>query len=134
MAKTDAGKVKQMSNEFAGLEVKMGQFLSQYQSTIMVVGQVGMAVTGINSVITGMRALASATGNTTLAMNGFKAAQASFAAMGTLVSAAINGTTLSLAGLRTAIRGTILSLGLIGVAYLAVSEAFSYLAEKFNFF
>lgn len=134
MAKTDAGKVKQMSNEFAGLEVKMGQFLSQYQSTIMVVGQVGMAVTGINSIVTGMRALATATGLTTLAMNGFKAAQASFAAMGTLINAAINGTTLSLTELRIAIRGTIMSLGLIGVAYLAASEAFSYLSEKFNLF
>lgn len=134
MSKTDAGKMKQLSNEFSGLETKMGQFLSQYQSTIMVLGQVGMAVTGIGSVINGMRALASATGLTTLAVNGFRAAQASFAAMSTLLSAAINGTTMSLAGLRTAIRGTIMSLGLIGVAYLAVSETISYLTEKVGLF
>ena len=61
MAKTDAGHVKQMANTFGGLQVKVGQFLSQYQNMIAAVGNAGMAVTGIVSIGTAMRGLISVT-------------------------------------------------------------------------
>lgn len=132
LANTDAGKMKQASNEIGGLQVKMGQFFSQYQTFIMAFGQIGMAVSGIASITAGMRALSSAIGLTTLATKGLQVAQASFAAMSSLINAAINGTTLSLTALRAGIRGTITSLGLIGIAYIAISEAVSALIETFD--
>ena len=58
-----------------------------------------------------------------IAQKAFTIAQTSFAAMGTLVTSTITGTTLSLQALRAGIKGTIVSLGLVGVAYLAVSTA-----------
>lgn len=61
MAKTDAGHVKQIANTFGGLQVKVGQFLSQYQNMIAAVGNAGMAVTGIVSIGTAMRGLISVT-------------------------------------------------------------------------
>lgn len=130
MAKTDAGKAKQAANNIGALQVKLGQFFSQYQGTIMLVGQVGSAVSGIGMLLSGIKALTTATGVATLATKAWSTAQASFSAMGTLVNAVINGTTLSVTQLRIAIRGTILSLGLAGVAYFAVSEAVSFFAEK----
>lgn len=132
MAKTDAGKAKQAANDFGSLQVKIGAFFSQYQEGIMIMGQVGMAVSGMGTLITGIKAVVSATGLATIATKTWEVAQASFAAMSTLVTAAINGTTLSVTELRVAIKGTILSLGIIGVAVFALNEAITFLAQKFG--
>ena len=121
LAETDAGKVKQMANEFGGLQVKVGQFFAEYQNVIAGVGQVGMAVSGITSLGSAIMGLWKGLGLATLASKAFGAAQVSFSAMGSLVTAMINGQTLSLTALRAGIKGTIMSLGLIGVAYMAVS-------------
>ena len=132
LAKTDAGKAKQAANDIGSLQVKLGQFFSQYQGTIMLVGQVGSAVSGLGMLASGIMAVSKATGIAALATRAWSAAQASFGAMSTLVTAAINGTTLSVTELRIAIKGTILSLGLVGVAIFAVNEAVSFLAQKFG--
>ena len=132
MAKTDAGKAKQAANDFGSLQVKIGAFFSQYQEGIMIMGQVGMAVSGMGTLITGIKAVVSATGLATIATKTWEVAQASFAAMSTLVTAAINGTTLSVTELRVAIKGTILSLGIIGVAVFSLNEAITFLAQKFG--
>lgn len=121
LAETDAGKVKQMANEFGGLQVKVGQFFMEYQNVIAGVGQIGIAIAGITSLSSAVVGLSKALGLTTLASKAFAAAQVSFSAMGSLVTAMINGQTLSLTALRAGIKGTIMSLGLIGVAYMAVS-------------
>lgn len=123
LAETDAGKVKQMANEFGGLQVKVGQFFMEYQNVIAGAGQIGMAIAGITSLGSAVVGLSKAFGLTTLASKAFAAAQVSFSAMGSLVTAMINGQTLSLTALRAGIKGTIMSLGLIGVAYMAVSTA-----------
>ena len=134
LAQTDAGKVKQMANEFGGLQVKVGNFFAQYQNVIAGVGQVGMAVSGVASLGSAVMGLWKAFGLATAASKIFAIAQASFAATGTLVTAAINGQTLSLTALKAGIRGTIASLGLVGIAYMAVSTIVEALTDKLGLF
>ena len=128
LAQTDPGKVKQMSNSFGSVQVKIGSFFAQYQDVISGVGQVGMAVAGVTSIATALRGLCTAFGVTTLAGKVWAIAQATFSTAGTFVTAVITGQTISLAALRTGIRATIASLGLIGIAYMAVSTAVEALA------
>ena len=47
LAKTDAGKAKQLANSFSGVMVNIGKALMPYQSMITQFGQLGMAVTGV---------------------------------------------------------------------------------------
>lgn len=134
MAKTDAGRMKQASNELGGLQVKLGRLFSQYQGSIMLMGQAGAAVTGIGSITSGLVAFVRATGLATVATKAFRAVQASFAAMGPLITATINGTTLSVTALRNAIRGAMMSLGLIGAAVAVGGAALNWLIDKLDLF
>ena len=130
LAKTDAGKVKQLSNEFGGLQAKVGKFFSDYQNVIAGIGQVGMAVSGIAALSAAVKGLWTALGLATVATKLFSMVQVSFQGMSTLVTAAITGQTLSVTALRTAIKGTILSLGLIGVAYMGLSAIIESVASS----
>jgi len=47
LAKTDAGKAKQLANSFGGTLVNIGKALMPYQSLIAQFAQLGMAVTGV---------------------------------------------------------------------------------------
>lgn len=47
LAKTDAGKAKQLANSFGGVLTNIGKALMPYQSMIAQLGQLGMAVTGV---------------------------------------------------------------------------------------
>lgn len=130
LAQTDPGRVKQMANSFGGLQVKIGSFFAEYQNVIAGIGQVGMAIAGITSLGSAVAGLWKALGLATVASKVFTVAQVSFAAMGNLVTAAVNGQTLSLTALRAGIKGTIASLGLIGLAYMAVSTVIEAVCEK----
>ena len=72
MAKTDAGKAKQLANAFGGLQVKVGKFFSEYQSSIAIIGQIGMAVTAIGMVSSALRGLVGRLGLVTLATSSFR--------------------------------------------------------------
>ena len=134
LAQTDAGKVKQMANDFAGVQVKIGSFFAPYQDILAGAGQLGMAVSGIAALGSAVTGLWKAFGLATVSSKVFAIAQASFAAMGELVTATITGQTLSLAALRRGIMGTIASLGLVGMAYMALSSVVGIVAEKTGLF
>lgn len=72
MAKTDAGKAKQLANTFGGLQVKVGRFFSEYQSYIASIGQIGMAVTAIGTASSALRGLVGRLGLVTLATSSFR--------------------------------------------------------------
>lgn len=72
MAKTDAGKAKQLANAFGGLQVKVGRFFSEYQSYIAGIGQIGMAITAIGTVGSALRGLVGRLGLATLATSSFR--------------------------------------------------------------
>lgn len=55
LAKTDAGKAKQLANSFGGVMVNIGKALMPYQSMIAQFGQLGMAVTGVVQFGTAMK-------------------------------------------------------------------------------
>lgn len=134
LAKTDAGKAKQMANAFGDQQEKIGQALAKYQIYIQTIGEVGMAASGFLTVASAIGGMAKSLGLATIASKAWAVAQSSFAAAGTLVTAVINGQTLSLTALRAGIRGTIVSLGLIGVAYAAVSTAVAAVTERLGLF
>ena len=134
LAQTNAGRVKQMANEFGGVQVKIGNVFAEYQNLIAGVGQVGMAVSGVAALGSAVTGLWKALGLATVASKAFSVVQMSFAAMGQLVTATITGQTLSLTALRRGIMGTIASLGLIGMAYMALSSVVGIVAEKTGLF
>ena len=47
LAKTDAGRVKQLANSFGGVLTNIGKQLAPFQEYIALFGQMGMAVTGV---------------------------------------------------------------------------------------
>ena len=55
LAKTDAGKAKQLANSFGGVLTNIGKALMPYQSMITQFGQLGMAVTGVVQFGTALR-------------------------------------------------------------------------------
>lgn len=134
LAQTNAGRVKQMANEFGGVQVKIGNVFAEYQNLIAGVGQVGMAVAGVTSLGSALAGLWKALGLATVASKAFSVVQMSFAAMGQFVTATITGQTLSLTALRRGIMGTIASLGLFGMAYMALSSVIGIVAEKTGLF
>lgn len=73
MAKTDAGKAKQLANEFGGLQVKVGRFFSEYQSYIAAIGQIGLAVTAIGTVSSALSGLVTRMGLVALATRSYRA-------------------------------------------------------------
>lgn len=130
IAKTDAGKVKQQQNAFAGLEAQIGKVIGPYQELINTFGQIGFAVTGVMQMATALIGLVRATRLATLASKMWSVAQATFATAGQFLIAIINGQTMSLAAFRAGIRATIASLGIIGVAIAALNLVFEALTSS----
>ena len=123
LAKTDAGKAKQMANNFGDIQEAIGKTFAKYEPLMQGFSQLGIVVTSALQVGGAFLTLGKSINIASIAQKAFTIAQASFAAMGTLVTSTIAGTTLSLQALRAGIKGTIVSLGLVGIAYLAVSTA-----------
>lgn len=138
MAKTDAGKAKQAANEIGGLQVKLGQLFSQYQSAIMMFGQVGMAVTGIaqltNGIIGTVKALFSLTAVTQLATFNNRVATAVVRgftiAMG-MSTVSITGATIAVKALTWALRALEVA-SVIGTIFAGLSIAFDVMAGSAN--
>lgn len=128
LAKTDAGKAKQMANNFGDWQEELGKAFAKYEPLMQGFSQLGMVAASALQVGSAFLTLGKAVNIVSVAQKAFTIAQASFASMNNLVTASITGTTLSLQALRAGIKGTIVSLGLVGVAYLAVSAAVEALA------
>lgn len=134
LAATDAGKVKQASNEFGGLMKRIGEVLSPYQTLINQFAMFGMAVSSVLQVASAMTALGRAVGVTTIITKAATIAQGSFAAMLKLLRASATGAAVSMQTLRAGIAGTIISLGLIGIAYEALSAIVGVVVDKLGLF
>ena len=110
LAKTDAGRVKQMSNAFGGVLTNIGKQLAPFQDAIALFGQVGMAVTGVGQFGTalwgvGAAAVAGAgklaalvTGTTT-----WKVVAAGATAITNVLTASMTGAAVGATTLRTAL-------------------------------
>lgn len=129
MAKTDAGKAKQLANTFGGLQVKVGRFFSEYQSYIGAIGQIGMAVTAIGTVGSALSGLVTRIGLVTIATTSYRAvvsglksvlAAARIAAVEMAVAEQLEGkgalaAAVSTTIFKTAIRGLMIATG-VGAA------------------
>lgn len=76
LAKTDAGKAKQMANDFGDLQENIGRFFSQYETYLQGFSQLGIIASGLGSVTTALTGMMKALGITTLAQKGLNAAWA----------------------------------------------------------
>lgn len=129
MGATCGGKTKQMANAFQDVQESIGRALAQYKVFINSIGMIGMAVTGIASMYTAVSGLAKAIGLASVAQKVWAGVTASFTALQTLCSAALNGTTLSAQALTVAIRGSIAAMGIIGVVAVVIGQLASSLID-----
>ena len=102
LAQTDAGKAKQLANEFGGLKVRIGQVLSQYQGLINAAGMAGMFVTGIVQMTSAVMSLWKALGIATIAQRAFAVATATWSGIGNAARAVVVALQVNIAALGVA--------------------------------
>lgn len=102
LAETDAGKAKQLANEFGGLKVRIGQVLSQYQGLINAAGMAGMFVTGIVQMTSAVMSLWKALGIATIAQRAFAVATATWSGIGNAARAVVVALQINIAALGVA--------------------------------
>lgn len=127
LANTDAGKAKKAANEIGSLQVKLGKFFSEYQSGIMMMGQVGMAVSGFaqlaNGIIGTTKALFSFTTASSVAAFNNKIATSTVRGLTTalgLSTVSITGATIAVKALTWALRALEVA-SVIGAVFAGLS-------------
>lgn len=73
LAKTDAGKAKQMANDFGDMQESIGRFFSKYETLLQGFTQLGIIATGLSTVSTALVGLAKAIGITTVSSKALNA-------------------------------------------------------------
>lgn len=110
LAKTDAGRVKQLANSFGGVLTTIGKQLAPFQEYIALFGQIGMAVTGVvqfgtalwgvgAAAVAGAGKLAALIAGTTT----WKVAAAGATAITNVLTASMTGAAVGATTLRTAL-------------------------------
>lgn len=138
LAQTDAGKAKQMANNFGDVQEEIGKVLARWEPFLKSFSQIGMIAMGVgqvaNAVVGMTRAIISLTAsqaivnlNTRMAtsiVNGLSAAFTGSAISATAANAAIKGVTLTLRALEVATG--------IGIAIAAISAAVELLGNAMS--
>lgn len=121
LAKTDAGKVKQLQMYFGGLKVQLGQLLSPYQELISTVGQIGMAITGVVQMRSAVMGLGRALHLGSIVARAWNATAVRMRALFTAISATGRGAAVSMRTLRLAMQGLMIGTA-VGLALTALCE------------
>lgn len=126
LAKTDAGKQKQLENNLGDIKEQLGGMVQRLAPTITMLSQVTMAATGIRKLSSSIYATFAAIKNLGASMNVAKNIHASMVAVSRELTAsykgqAIGATTASVAtrALSVAIKGLLVATG-VGVAIVAL--------------
>lgn len=126
LAKTDAGKQKQLENNLGDIKEQLGGMVQRLAPTITMLSQVTMAATGIGKLSSSIYATFAAIKNLSVSMNVAKNIHASMVAVSRELTAsykgqAIGATTASVAtrALSLAIKGLLVATG-VGVAIVAL--------------
>lgn len=126
LAKTDAGKQKQLENNLGDIKEQLGGMVQRLAPTITMLSQVTMAATGIGKLSSSIYATFAAIKNLGASMNVAKNIHASMVAVSRELTAsykgqAIGATTASVAtrALSVAIKGLLVATG-VGVAIVAL--------------
>lgn len=138
LAKTDAGRLKQISNEFGSIKVKVGEIATQALPFVQMAAQSAILLSSISKLIVGLKAfnvaaLATSIRTTAIpaAMKAAQMAALSLTAASRMLSAALKGTAIGATTAKVAIRGLLISSG-VGAAVLVLGYALEKLIDFFT--
>lgn len=108
LAKTDAGKAKQLSNYISDLKEQLGSMFSTIQPAIVAAGQLGLAISAVGTTVNGVKAVA-----TSIA----------------LLTRQLKAATAASTALKVAIRGAFIATG-IGAAIAGITALVEHLTKS----
>lgn len=136
LAKTDAGKQKQLENNLGDIKEELGAVMQKYSQLITTLSQVTIVIGGFAKLYTTIRSVATAFGLGKVAASSYhvvcttlSGASLRLNAIIKVCGATMRGTAVSATTLKLAIQGLIASTG-VGIAIVALSEAISAFMAK----
>lgn len=136
LAKTDAGKQKQLENTLGDIKEQMGALVQGIAPYVTMASQITVTITGVVKLTTSLYAATKAFGTLTVATEAAGRAKAGMTAVVRMLTATIHGeavgaTTAAVAtrALSTAVKGLLISTG-VGAAIWLLVEAVGQLASS----
>lgn len=136
LAKTDAGKQKQLENNLGDIKEELGAVMQKYSQLITTLSQVTIVIGGFAKLYTTIRSVATAFGLGKVAASSYhvvcttlSGASLRLNAIIKVCGATMRGAAVSATTLKLAIQGLIASTG-VGIAIVALSEAISAFIAK----
>lgn len=136
LAKTDAGKQKQLENTLGDIKEQMGALVQGIAPYVTMASQITVTITGVVKLTTSLYAATKAFGTVTVAVEAASRAKVGMTAIARVLTATLNGeavgaTTAAVAtrALSVAVKGLLISTG-VGIAIVALTEAVNYLMNS----
>lgn len=136
LAKTDAGKQKQLENTLGDIKEQMGALVQGIAPYVTMASQITVTITGVVKLTTSLHAATKAFGTVTVAVEAASRAKVGMTAIVRVLTATLNGetvgaTTAAVAtrALSVAVKGLLISTG-VGIAIVALTEAINYLMNS----
>lgn len=136
LAKTDAGKQKQLENTLGDIKEQMGALVQGIAPYVTMASQITVTITGVAKLTTSLYAATKAFGTVTVAVEAASRAKVGMTAIVRVLAATLNGeavgaTTAAVAtrALSVAVKGLLISTG-VGIAIVALTEAINYLMNS----
>jgi hypothetical protein len=136
LAKTDAGKQKQLENTLGDIKEQMGALVQGIAPYVTMASQITVTITGVVKLTTSLYAATKAFGTVTVAVEAASRAKVGMTATVRVLTAMLNGeaagaTTAAVAtrALSTAVKGLLISTG-VGAAIWLVVEAIGQLTNS----
>lgn len=136
LAKTDAGKQKQLENTLGDIKEQMGALVQGIAPYVTMASQITVTITGVVKLTTSLYAATKAFGTVTVAVEAASRAKVGMTAIARVLTATLNGeavgaTTAAVAtrALGVAVKGLLISTG-VGIAIVALTEAINYLMNS----
>ena len=136
LAKTDAGKQKQLENTLGDIKEQMGALVQGIAPYVTMASQITITITGVVKLTTSLYAATKAFGMVTVAVGVASRAKVGMTAIVRVLTATLNGeavgaTTAAVAtrALSVAVKGLLISTG-VGIAIVALTEAINYLMNS----
>lgn len=136
LAKTDAGKQKQLENTLGDIKEQMGALVQGIAPYVTMTSQITVTITGVVKLTTSLYAATKAFGTVTVAVEAASRAKVGMTAIVRVLTATLNGetvgaTTAAVAtrALSVAVKGLLISTG-VGIAIVALTEAINYLMNS----
>ena len=138
LAATDAGKAKQLSNDIGDLKEQLGGVFSSVQPAIVAVGQLGLALTALGTMASGVRTLTAAftslnvvTKLSAVAMTAWNKAAVLCRYTSIALTTALKGTAVSATAAKVAIKGLMIATG-AGAALAVLVTIIEKLVNRFS--